>query len=164
MDVHYHASACLWRQLILLKALVSSLLFINVMYVYVITVQIESIMLNNPVNWWLFISVNITTLPSPQELMVYDGDGITLPCLASLPGPSIRWFYSKSQNTPQDVIFDWNTINSNYTNKVTVSINELTGDCNLTLQNVQLNESGWYICIVDGGSTFLHPIFLTVNG
>ena len=116
----------------------------------------------------LFISVNVSTLESPQELLVYDGEYITVPCRASLNG-TVRWYYTRSHEAPQNVIFDRNAVDSKYMNKVTVNndpSSRESRDYNLSLPTVQLNDDGWYICYIDydDGSSIIHPVLLTVKG
>jgi len=57
--------------------------------------------------------------------------------------------------TPQ-VIFNGNSVDSKYVGRVSVDV-----DQNLSLHKVQINESGWYICVRDGS---FHHITLDVNG
>ena len=114
----------------------------------------------------LFISVNVSTLESPQELTVYDGDHVFVPCPASLGGGTVRWYFTRSHEAPQNVIFDRNAVDSKYMNKVTLNNDHSSRDYNLSLPTVQLNDDGWYICYIDfdDGSTFTHSVVLTVKG
>ena len=109
--------------------------------------------------------MKVSTLESPPELTVYDGDHITVPYPASLGG-TVSWFYTRSQEATPNVIFERNAVNSKYMNKVIVNNDPSSRDYNLSLHAVQLNDYGWYICYIDynDGSTFIHPVLLTVKG
>jgi hypothetical protein len=112
----------------------------------------------------LTVLVNISTIESPEEKTVFSGDRVTLPCHPSFGG-TVKWFYTRSRDAPQNVIFDRNVVDSKYMNKVTVNNDHTSRDYNLSLDAVQLNEFGWYICYIDydDGSTFIHPVLLTVK-
>jgi len=96
----------------------------------------------------------MSSIQSNQTLSVYHGNNITLLCRADLSG-TVRWHFAKSGMTPQ-VIFNGNSIDSKYVGRVSVDV-----DQNLTLHNVLINESGWYICVRDGS---FHHIMLDVYG
>jgi len=95
-----------------------------------------------------------------QQLFVYEGNNITLPCRASLDG-AVRWYYAKSQRTPPNVIFNEDLIYSNYTDTFKVRVGQGFRDFNLSLHDVQLSQYGWYICVDDSS---LHPFLLDVLG
>ena len=105
-------------------------------------------------------TVNVTLLEPNQTLSLsdYDGSNVTLPCRANLNG-EVRWVYVQSVNAPQHVIFSNNSVEPNYRGKV--SLDGLPGDYSLSLHNVQLNESGWYICIEDSSK---YPVYLDILG
>jgi Immunoglobulin V-set domain len=113
----------------------------------------------------IFDSANVSTFELPEQMTVFGGERVTVPCRSSFGG-TVRWFYTRSHEAPQNVIFDQNVVDSKYMNKVTVNNDHSSRDYNLSLHEAQLNQDGWYICYIDhdDGSTFIHPTLLTVKG
>jgi len=98
-----------------------------------------------------FISVDISEIKPDHELVIVNGDITTLQCPANIGSTnrSVAWYYAKSRRTPQNVIFNRNSIDSKFINKVSVHVDQLSREYSMSLHNVQINESGWYICIGD---------------
>ena len=109
----------------------------------------------------LLVSVNVSLIQTNRSLSVIAGNDVTLPCRRNVVGPA-RWLYIKSELSSQDVISKDKSIQSNYTDRATVD--QTAQDYNLLLSNVQLNLSGFYICIEDGLLLFKTPMLLTVSG
>jgi len=95
--------------------------------------------------------VNVSTLQNPRTAWTTQGRSVSLSCRTATSNP-VRWFYIKSQNEPQYVIFNGISVELNYKDKVTMDRDPAVGKWDMTVKNVQLNESGWYICIDDEGS------------
>ena len=57
------------------------------------------------------------------------------------------------------IYHDGNLVESQYS----VSANSMTGFYNLTISNIQVNNSGWYICVEDEGIGQKHVIRLVVT-
>ena len=103
--------------------------------------------------------MNVSLLQSNRSSLVVAGSDVTLPCQRHAGGP-VRWLYVKSEHSPQDVISKDKVIQLKYTDAVTIV--HTAQDYNLSLRNVQLNQSGFYICVEDGLLFFKTPILLTV--
>lgn len=108
----------------------------------------------------MLVSVNVSLLETPKSSFVMDGGDVTLTCHSNLSDP-IRWLYIRSENTPQDVLFNGKSIDLKYVDRVTAQV---SGGYTLLLHDVQLNQMGLYICINDGGNSYKYPIQLTVLG
>jgi len=109
------------------------------------------------------VLVNVSSLGTPSSEHVIEGDDVTLPCRNILRGP-IRWLYIKSNDEPQNVIFNGESIESEYKNKITERVDKTAGDYNLLFRNVRLNQSGLYICVEDWGAIYKRTIHLNVLG
>jgi len=94
---------------------------------------------------------------------VIEENEITLPCRNKLGGP-MRWLYTKSIDSPQNVLFNGETIESKYVDRITARVDQTSGNYNLLLNNVRLNQSGLYICVEDWGVLHKYPIVLDVLG
>jgi hypothetical protein len=102
-------------------------------------------------------SVDISKIRQCYQLAdVYDGNHITLQCKVHQNDGPERWHYAESPITQQRVIFNGNSADSNYVDRVSV-----TEAHNMSLNNVQMNESGWYTCVKDGG---FYSTWLDVHG
>jgi hypothetical protein len=99
----------------------------------------------------LIISVDISEIQPDHELVIINGDNTTLQCQASIGSTNrtVAWYYAKSRNTSQNVVFNSNSIDSKFIDRVSVDVDHSSRDYNLSLHNVQINESGWYICVDD---------------
>jgi len=86
-----------------------------------------------------------------------------MPCRAN-PRGRVKWMYIKSSKSPQFVLFNGNSVEPDYAGRVTVRAYQPAGYYNLTFKNVQLNESGWYICMEVSSSTLMQTIQLSVLG
>jgi len=64
----------------------------------------------------------------------------------------------------QHVIYNGLSVEPEYNDKVTVFVDQVTGEYDMSIHNVQLNESGWYVCLDDGSSINVHPHLITVRG
>ena len=94
------------------------------------------------------------------------GDNVTLPCRTNSTYHQ-RWLYISSHNAPQDVIASVSHLQQLQLNNervITLPDSQTSQEYNLTRYNVQLNETGWYICVAVSDSTLVHPFFLTVRG
>jgi Immunoglobulin V-set domain len=111
---------------------------------------------------FFFFSVNVSLLQAQanHRLAIVAGT-VTLPCPRRFGGP-VRWLYVKSEHSSQDVISKDNVTQSKYTDAATVV--QSAKDYNLSLHNVQFNQSGFYICIEDGLLFSKTPYLLTVLG
>jgi len=111
----------------------------------------------------LFVLVNMSSLQTPARQHVTEGNQITLPCRNKLGGP-MRWLYTKSIDSPQNVLFNGVSIESKYVDRITARVDQTSGNYNLLLNNVRLNQSGLYICVEDWGVLYKHPTVLDVLG
>jgi len=98
-----------------------------------------------------FISVDISEIKPDHELVIVNGDSTTLQCPDSIGSTnrSVAWYYAKSRRTPQNIIFNRNSIDSKFINRVSVHVDHSSREYNISLHNVRINESGWYICLGD---------------
>jgi Immunoglobulin V-set domain len=108
--------------------------------------------------------VNVSSLDNSKTIWSTHGRDETLSCRSASFNP-VTWLYIESQRAPQHVIAVGRMTESEYKNKVTAFGDEASGEYELVIQNVQLNESGWYVCMVDGDSRrIVIPYFLNVRG
>jgi len=110
----------------------------------------------------LLISVDIANIQNHESWSRVNGGSLVLPCRTTDGGP-VRWLHSESEITPQYVIFNGHSVEPNYVDKITVNVDQDVGDFNLSLRNVQLNDSGYYLCI-EVRSQLVHLRLLTVHG
>ena len=112
----------------------------------------------------MYFPVNVSTIQKYVTSLAFDGDpDIHLPCRVS-PEDRVIWMYIKSSNAPQIVIFNGTSVDALYANSFTVHVDQRTRYYNLTLNNVRLNQSGWFICMEDTRSIFMQTTRLTVMG
>jgi len=90
------------------------------------------------------------------------GSNVILPCRAPSGSPMI-WRHSESNITQQFDIFNGRSVDPNYVDRMAIIVDETAGDYNLSLQNVQLNDSGFYIC-TDVHSSYINLTLLHVHG
>jgi len=106
--------------------------------------------------------VNVSSFQKTERKYIAHGSDVLLLCHAS--SLVIRWLHIDSDNTAQqNVIFNGIHVEPEYMSKAAVIVNQTTGEYNLSLFNVQWNESGWYVCIEDGSNN-KHPYWLNVRG
>ena len=98
-----------------------------------------------------------------QRLSHVVGDNVTLPCQLSLTGLQ-RWLYTPQDKSRQYVMTSGSHVQLNNSRVMTLHDSQTSQEYGLTMHNVQLNETGWYICVGDGDSTIVLPFFLTVHG
>ena len=106
--------------------------------------------------------VNVSTIQKYITLPAFDGGAIHLPCCS--PEARVIWMYIKSSNAPQIVISIGTSVDEMYESSFTVHGDQRTGYYNLTFNRVQLNQSGWFICMEDSRSIFVQATQLTVKG
>jgi len=111
----------------------------------------------------MFALVNISSLETTSSEHVTEGNQITLPCRNKLGGP-MRWMYTKSIDSPQNVLFNGVSIESKYVDRITARVDQTSGNYNLLLNNVRLNQSGLYICVEDWAVIYKHSMQLNVLG
>jgi hypothetical protein len=108
------------------------------------------------------VLVNVSSLVTPSTEHVIEGNQITLPCRNKL-GVPMRWLYIKSIDSPQNVLFNGESIELKV-ERITARVDKTSGNYNLLLFNVRLNQSGLYLCVEDWGVLYKHPIQLNVLG
>jgi hypothetical protein len=70
-----------------------------------------------------------------------------------------------NESHQQRYVYSNFVIYANYLGKVTGErIDPAAGCYDLTLHNAQLNDSGWFVCIEDGGLAEVHVRVLDVSG
>jgi len=101
--------------------------------------------------YFVLFSVDISEIKPDQELVIVNGDITTLQCPTSIGSTnrSVAWYYAKSRRTPQNVIFNRNSIDSKFINRASVHVHQSSRDHSMSLHNIQVNASGWYICLDD---------------
>ena len=103
----------------------------------------------------LFSTVNTSYSSSHREVELIVGNTTTLSCESNLTDrvAPVKWIWMKSPTSRQQhVLYSDGRINVNeiLTQNMTVTtIN--SRQFNLVIDNVQLNHSGWYVCIEDNG-------------
>ena len=90
---------------------------------------------------------------------------VMLPCTIS-GDVSISWLYIHSDTGQQIKISGNGPIRKKYEGKFSAVTDSATGNYSLILFNVQMNDSGWYVCISESGRiiTSKHIINLLVIG
>lgn len=106
--------------------------------------------------------MDIASFQHHEHMSIVNGSNAILPCRVSDGGP-VRWLHSESDITPQYVMFDGRSVQSNYSDRVRTHVDHTAGDFNLSVSNVQLKDSGWYICI-EINSQHVHLHLLKVHG
>ena len=109
------------------------------------------------------VSVNVTRFKSFVESSAVLSDNVTLSYPINFTGP-VRLLYIQSSDAPQYVIAKGSRVESNYTAKITTSVDGTSQEYNMTIYNVLLDDAGWYVYIEDSDSAFAHPVFLSVHG
>ena len=94
-----------------------------------------------------------------ENVTVAVGDEVLLPCNASSHSPAPVWQYRKDK-TAGSVPF-YETRNFSRFKRVNDSDNMTY---TLILPNAQLNDSGWYECVEDGGKGPRHVTVINVTG
>jgi len=119
-------------------------------------------------DWFLlFFPVNVSSFQKTERNLVALGSNVLLSCRFSSYNPVVRWLHIDSDNTAlQYVISNGVHVEPEYEGKASVHVYQTTGEYNLSLFNVQWNESGWYVCIDDGSNSLhvKHPYWLNVRG
>jgi len=111
----------------------------------------------------ILISVDLASVRSREKTSVVSGSSVTLPCRAP-GGRPVRWLHTESDIASQFVVFNGSSIEPNYIGKVAVHVDRQTGDFNLSIDNAQMNDSGWYFCIEVNSQLVQHLYLLTVGG
>lgn len=87
-----------------------------------------------------------------------------MPCHTTL-GVPVDWKYMKLNSSTPSYVYSNFIVYDSFEGKIsTKSMDPATGYYNLTIHNVQLNDSGWYVCIEDGGSGDKHVYVLNISG
>ena len=115
--------------------------------------------LDHHISELLVISVDTASFLNQERMSYVIGSNVILPCQAS-DGRPVKWLH-ESDITPQDVVFDGRRVQPKYIDRI--SIHPTAGDFNLSVGNVQPNDSGWYICI-ESNRQHVHPYFFEVHG
>jgi hypothetical protein len=113
----------------------------------------------------LSISVNVSLLePDLSRESVIVGGNASLSCVYP-SSSSVKCLHIASENTyEQHVIFKKNYFNNSYLEKITTSVDRAAGVHKLTVNNAQLDDSGWFVCMDEGYSLNKCAMYLDVNG
>lgn len=105
------------------------------------------------------------TYQTYEKITAAVGDTVVLPCRTTL-GVPVDWKYMMTNESQQPTyVYSNFVIYAEYLDKATTEqVNPATGRYDLTLHNVQLNDSGWFVCIEDGGLAEVHVRALDVSG
>ena len=112
---------------------------------------------------FVLVLVNVSLFENHESINPNQGDQVSLVCRSVTLNPS-RWLYIEREEAPQHVIANGKMIEPEYKGKITEFVDETTGEHGLLVHNVQLNESGWYVCIDDGTSLHVYPYSVNVHG
>jgi hypothetical protein len=111
------------------------------------------------------ISVNVSLLESnlSRESVIVGGNA-TLSCVFP-SGSSVKCLHIASENVyQQDVIFEQSYFSNCYKEKITTSVDRTSGVYKLTVNNVQLDDSGWYVCMDEGYFRIKCAMYMNVSG
>jgi len=112
---------------------------------------------------WL-IPVNISAVQTYIDLSAFNGDSdIPLSCRVNR-NDRVIWMHIRSPEAPQNVVFNGNNIEPQYSGRIAARVDQLLGYGNLTIINLEPNESGWYICMEERSNVVVETIRLTVLG
>ena len=93
------------------------------------------------------------------------GDTVVLPCRTALIGVSVDWRYRKTEDSHEIYVYSNFVVYEIYVDKVSgEAVRPALGDYSLTLSDAQVNDTGWYMCIEDGGLGGKHAVVLIVSG
>ena len=109
--------------------------------------------------------VNVSQSSSYQEHSVVIDRAVHLSCHTNLTDP-VKWIFMKTPTSEQHSIYSGGTLNKTFTNhlmNVTVTgvENATERQYELVINEVQENQTGWYVCIEDDGIGTTHPFLLT---
>ena len=92
------------------------------------------------------------------------GQSVVLPCQSSL-NVSVDWWYMKASDASQVYVYSNFIVYENYHRKISKElVDPAKRDFSLILLNAHGNDSGWYVCIEDGGIGKRHVVAVNVTG
>jgi Immunoglobulin V-set domain len=96
-----------------------------------------------------------------QEKTASVGQQVVLPCHTTLSA-SVDWRYMNTSISKQ-LMYSGFTVYDMYENKISnEGVDQARGYYNLTIHNVQVSDSGLYVCTEDNGDE--HAVLLIVSG
>jgi len=112
---------------------------------------------------WLFIRIYLLALGDATFLQVQAivGDRARLPCEAG-ELKEVDWKYTNASRPSEQQVWHRKDIVNGYFQRFSIETKAI-GSYNLVIFPVQLNDSGIYECIEDGGFGKVHRIRLTVK-
>jgi Immunoglobulin V-set domain len=82
-----------------------------------------------------------------------------LPCISNIGGTA-NWLYIRFNTAEQSQICIDGSVVSAYKDKFYAVKDRASGNFSLSLLNAQMNDSGWYVCVVHSGRwVSSHSIF-----
>jgi hypothetical protein len=76
----------------------------------------------------------------------------------------VKWVFAVSELASQYEIFDNNSVREEYVGHVRPQMNRTSGDYSIVLQNMTVNNTGYYVCIQYGVKIEKRAFLLNVYG
>ena len=99
---------------------------------------------------------------SPEPVTAVIGDSVILPCYTTLSTP-VDWRYLANASAPSQYVSASGYIQKNFKDRFSLH-SAVEGEHSLSISDVQLPDSGLYICIEDAGIGERHAFKLTGTG
>ena len=103
-----------------------------------------------------------TCIGSPEPVTAVVGDSVILPCHTTLSTP-VDWRYLANASAPSQYVSASGYIQKNFKGRFSL-YSAVKGEHSLSISDVQLPDSGLYICIEDAGIGERHTFKLTGTG